>query len=160
MQVKNGGKHFWKQKFRAGNERLSMDSRGAQFFPFWEECGGKIFLLFPLVPIIFPICSHEVLQVPKLFTVAPHFYITCMLCPKFNSHVYKLKRWTIWSTFFSILQLAVQRGAFIGSAQCSPKKIGDGPINMTPSKKKKNSEPTHEVINMNHTMSPKFGPCH
>jgi hypothetical protein len=36
-----------------------------------------------------------------------------------------------------------------------PKKIGDGPINMAPSKKKKNSEPTHEVINMNHTMSPK-----
>jgi hypothetical protein len=40
----------------------------------------------------------------------------------------------------------------------APKKIGDGPINMAPSKKEKNSEPTHEVINMNHTMSPKILP--
>jgi len=32
-QVQNGGKHFWKQKFHAANERLRMDSWGAQFFP-------------------------------------------------------------------------------------------------------------------------------
>ncbi len=40
----------------------------------------------------------------------------------------------------------------LGSAQCS-KEIGDGPINVAPSKKTKNKkcEHTHELINMNHT---------
>jgi len=39
------------------------------------------------------------------------------------------------NTFVSILQLGVHRGASIGSDQSS-KKIGDGPINMTPSQNK------------------------
>jgi len=48
---------------------------------------------------------------PKLFPIAPLFY--CMIfCSNFNSHVYKLKRWAIGSTFVSIFQLGVQRGAF------------------------------------------------
>jgi len=44
----------------------------------------------------------------------------------------------------------------LGSAQCS-KTIGDGPINMAPSKKTKNKtkcEHTHELINMNHNTYP------
>jgi len=51
--------------------------------------------------------------IPIRFLIAPHFY-PIMVCPRFNSHVYKLKRWVIMSEFVSILQLAVQRGAFIG----------------------------------------------
>ncbi len=61
-----------------------------------------------------------------------------MVCTKFNSRVYKLKRCAIGSTFVSILQLAVQRGASIGECPMS-QKIGDGPINMAPSKKKNKS---------------------
>jgi hypothetical protein len=66
-----------------------------------------------------------------------------MLCPKFNFHVYKLKRWAIGELAW------VQRGE-LGDAQCS-KKIDDGPINMTLSKKK-GCEHTHEPINMNPTI--------
>ncbi len=41
--------------------------------------------------------------------------------------------------FISILQLGVQRGAFIVEFPQCPKKISDGPINMAPSREKKKS---------------------
>jgi hypothetical protein len=47
-QAKSGGKHFWKQKFHAANERLSMDSWGVQFFSFWKVKGEEFFRFFPL----------------------------------------------------------------------------------------------------------------
>jgi len=63
-----------------------------------------------------------------------------MVCPKFNSQVYKLRRWDIVSKFGSILQLNV------------PEKLPDGPMNMALFKEiKKNYEHTHGLINMNHT---------
>ncbi len=66
-----------------------------------------------------------------------------MLCPKFNSHVYKLKMWAI--------------GEHMGEKTCfnwampSSKNFDDGPFNMVPSKKK-HCEHTHELIDMNHTI--------
>jgi hypothetical protein len=60
--------------------------------------GGEregFFNFFPL----FPMCSHEILikfpQVsscsPKMFPIAPRFHFH-VVCPKFNSHGYKLKK--------------------------------------------------------------------
>jgi len=42
-----------------------------------------------------------------------------MVCPKFNSHVCKLKRWEHFCFYF--VQLGVQRGAFIGGVPNVPK---------------------------------------
>jgi hypothetical protein len=56
------------------------------FFVFLEA-GGRIFLLFSLVPIMLPMCSHEV---PKGFPPSvPNStsLLSYMVCPKFNSHV-------------------------------------------------------------------------
>ncbi len=93
---------------------------------------------FPLVPIMYPMCPCEFFQVPTLFPksfpIAPHFY--------------KLKRWAIGSTYVFIFQLGDQTGAFYWGVPSVLKKIGDGPINMTPFKKKttKMCEHTHELI--------------
>jgi hypothetical protein len=63
-----------------------------------------------------------------------------MVCPKLDSHLYKLKRWTKGCTLVPIWQLAAQRGDSIGEvAQCS-KKIdnwGVPPLSPPPKKKKK-----------------------
>ncbi len=82
-----------------------------------------------------------------------------MVRPKFNSHIYKLERWVGHKG--EHLSLFCNPGSeevlLLVSAQC-PKKIGDWPINATPSpkkekkKKKKKCEQTHEPINMNHNM--------
>jgi hypothetical protein len=53
-----------------------------------------------------------------------------MVCPKFNSHVYKQKRWAIGERAW------VQRGSPVGGCPMF-QKIDDGPINMAPSKKEK-----------------------
>jgi hypothetical protein len=65
--------------------RLSMHSRMIQFFSFRGGGGGQWFLFF------FP-CSHEVSKVfPDHSQFVPNS--TWVLSPKFNSPVYKLKRW-------------------------------------------------------------------
>ncbi len=98
-----------------------MDSSEVQFISFWEGGGGagggggeRILFLFPLVLIMFHMCSHDIPQVlnvfPKTFPIAPHFY-------------------PVWQSKEVLL---------LGSAQCS-KKIGDRPINIAPSKKRKES---------------------
>jgi hypothetical protein len=87
------------------------------------------FLGFSLVPNVFPSCSHGI---PKMFPIAPHIY-PIRFCPKFNSHVCKVKRWAIWaSTFVSILQLEVKRDCFDLGVPNVTKFFDDGPINMTP----------------------------
>jgi hypothetical protein len=56
-----------------------------------------------------------------------------MVCPKFNSHVYKLKRLAKGvvgkgSTFVSILLLGFKEVLLLGSAQCSKKSTMDQSI--------------------------------
>ncbi len=95
---------------------------GPVFF-FLERMRRNIFF-FSLVPIMFPMCSHEVLHcsqvVPQNVACSTSFWFH-MVCPKVKSLVYKVKRWPIGSTFFSILQLAVKRGASTGEYPMSQK---------------------------------------
>jgi hypothetical protein len=97
--------------------------------------GGRSFFSFlPCshhVPYVFPWGSSSSQVVPQNIPNNIRL-ISHMVCPKFNSHEYKVKRWAIGSTCVSILQLAVQRGASIGECPMSPKNIGDGPINKPP----------------------------
>jgi hypothetical protein len=75
--------------------------------------GGRNFFVFLVFCIILPIFYHEVPHnVPNSTSVLSH-----MICPKFNSHLYKFIRWAIGSTFIPILQLVVQIGFHLGSAQ-------------------------------------------
>jgi hypothetical protein len=96
--------------------------------------------LFSLVPIMFPMCSHEVPHcsqvVPQNLACSTSFWFH-MVCPKVKSLVYKVKRWPIGSLHL-VLFCSWQSKELLrlGSAQC-PKKIGDGPINMALPKNKK-----------------------
>jgi hypothetical protein len=93
-------------------------------------------------------CSQKVS--PKMF---PIWFYPIWFTHVYNSHVYKLKRWAIGSTYFSIWQLGVQRSASICAVPNLPKALVLGqPIWSLPKRKRK-SECTHKLINMNHTMS-------
>ncbi len=68
---------------------------GLMSSPVFFFLGGRNFYFFSLVPIMFPMCSHEVPQFPKLFpqnVLNSTSALSHMVCPKFNSHVYKLKK--------------------------------------------------------------------
>ncbi len=77
---------------------------------------------------------------PQTFTIAPHFFPKWLVCPKFISHVYKLKRWATGSTSVSIFRLAVQSGASIGECPMFQKN-GDGSL------RKKNRKSVSTPIN-------------
>jgi hypothetical protein len=129
---------------------LSMQSWGGQFFPCW----GRREVFFPPCSQCVPMGSPKFLSLfLKSFPKAPQFY-PIWFCWKFNSHVYKLKMWAQWSTFVSVFS---KQGSYemllLRRVPQWSKKIGDGPINMAPSKSKKERrcEHIHELINMNHT---------
>jgi hypothetical protein len=97
---------------------------------------GGIFTFFPL----FPICSHEVPQFPKLFPQnVPNSTsaLSHMVCPKFNSHVYKLKKLNLRMHICFYSAIGCPKRCIYWGIPNVPKKIGDGPINMAPSQKKK-----------------------
>jgi hypothetical protein len=87
---------FGNKSFMQPTRRLNIHSWGVQFFFFWG--GGWAGFFSPLVLNMFSWSSHGVPQGPKLFLgtfpIAFHFY-PHTVCPKFNSHVYKLKRQAI-----------------------------------------------------------------
>jgi hypothetical protein len=56
-----------------------------------------------------------------------------MVCPKFNSDVYKLKRWAVWSTFVSVLWLGPKELLQFGKCTILQKNWSC----MAPSKRKK-----------------------
>jgi hypothetical protein len=61
----------------------------------WRGVVGVFFLFFNLVPNMFSACSLQVPQVPTLFDQSvPNStsILSHMVCPKFSSHVYILKR--------------------------------------------------------------------
>ncbi len=83
-------------RVHAANGKAQHD--GPSFF-FGGEMGGKFFGFFFIVPNVFPTCSHHVpmgfLEFSscslKTFPIAPQF-LSHMICPKFNSHIHKLKK--------------------------------------------------------------------
>ncbi len=93
------------------------------FVPYiWHSLAGiaEGFLVFCLVPIIFPWDSHQVPQVLKLFpktfsitSIALQFY-PIWFCPQFNFHGYKLKRWAIRELICFYFVTRVQRCGSIG----------------------------------------------
>ncbi len=95
----------------------------SSFFLLGEGGRAVIFCFFP--------CSHEVSKVfPDHSQFVPNS--TWVLSPKFNSPVYKLKRWK-GAHLFLFCNRGPKRCFYWGHAQCS-KKIADGPINMAPLK--------------------------
>jgi hypothetical protein len=93
--------------------RFSMHSWGVQFFSLWGGVSqGAVFGFFCLVLNVFSSCSHGVPQlVPNSTTILSH-----MVCPKFNSYVYKLKRWPIGWRLCFYFGIGVWRGA--STAEC------------------------------------------
>jgi len=95
-----------------------------KFFSFFGGRGWVrgIFLFFCLVFNVFSSCSQRILKFPTCSQIHSWrysqytSYLSHMVCPKFNSHVYKLKRWTVGEhSCFDFAKLGVQRGASIGA---------------------------------------------
>jgi hypothetical protein len=138
---------WWQTVFEKAQHALMKDP----VFFFWGvERDTGIFLFFSLVPNVFisssqcvPRCVPQ--DVPNSTWVLSH-----MVCPKFNSPIYKLKRWNPGVHIcFYFASGSLKRCFYWGHAQCS-QKIADGPINMAPFKKRKKScECTHDC-NMVH----------
>jgi hypothetical protein len=61
----------------------------------------------------------------------PNMVLSHMVYPKFNSHVYNLKRLAVGCTSVSIWQLGVQRSVSTCGVH-NLQRIDDGPTNMAP----------------------------
>jgi hypothetical protein len=151
--VKNGDQQFWKEKFHAANGKAQHVLTNDQFFSFWR---GEAGIFFPLFPSAFP----------DMFPIAPGFY-HIWFAPKFNSpciwskmvksrgaHLFIVCNWG--SYLLTYLQFSVikwiQRGASIGDMPNVPKQLLMGQSTWLLFKKRKSCEPTHDLINMNHTI--------
>jgi len=119
---------FRNKSFMQPVRRLNMHPPQALFFPFWGVGwggGGVIFCISSL----FPICSHDV---PPICSCVPNStpILSHMVCPKFNSHVYKLKKaGSRGIHLFLFCNWGSEEVLSLGSVQCS-KKIADGPMIM------------------------------
>jgi hypothetical protein len=60
---------------------------------------------------MFPSSSQVI---PQYFCNSTSDYLSHMVCPKFKSHVYKLKRWVMGEHICFYFVTGVQRGASIG----------------------------------------------
>jgi hypothetical protein len=93
--------------------------------------GGGIRDFFVLF-LLFPSSSQCVPTVVPPRRSQQHLGFIPYSLPKFNSPVYKLKRWNPWVQIcFNFATGGPKRCFYWGHAQCS-KKIADGPINMAP----------------------------
>jgi hypothetical protein len=65
-----------------------------------------------------------------------------MVCPKFNSHVYKMKRWVIGEhiCFYVMTWGPKPKKCFYWKVPIVHNKISDGPMNVASSLPKKKSE--------------------
>jgi hypothetical protein len=123
-------------------------TRGSNFFFILRGVGGMEFFwgFFPL----FPMCSHHVtirLLLGSQMVPQDVPNSSSDLSPQFNSHV--LKRWDKGEHIcFYLFWAWSPKRCFYWGVHNVPKKIDDGPINMTPSKKKRRGggvECTHEL---------------
>jgi len=94
-----------KENFHGVNGKAQHALMNSPAFFFLRHGGrGKwIFKIFSLLPM----CSHHV---PNSTSILSH-----MVCPKFNSHVYKLKRWNLKEHMNFYFAAGVQRGDSIGA---------------------------------------------
>jgi hypothetical protein len=117
------------------NEKAQEALMRSPFFFFcWGRVGrgwiGKGIFVFFIVLNVFSSCSHGVSK--KVPQDVPNFTsdLSLMVCPKFNNHVNKLKRWAMGeSIIVSILQL--KRCFYLGVPNV-PNFFDDGPIHMAP----------------------------
>jgi hypothetical protein len=95
----NGNKLFWKEKLHVTNVKVQHALMNGPFFFLGGRGKGGFFLSFSLVPIVFPSCSHQALKgfpssqsVPECVPQDVPNRTWVLIGPKFNSHIYKLKR--------------------------------------------------------------------
>jgi hypothetical protein len=122
---------------------------------------------FPKLPIVVPqdipnntsILSHMVCpkfnsQVYQLKKWAKEEHVCFYLvCPKFNSQLHKLKKWANGEHICFYFVIMIQRGVFIGEGPMFQKQLMMGQsMCILKKRKEKRCECTHEQINMNHNM--------
>ncbi len=116
-------------------------------------------MFFFLVPNVSPTCSHHVVKRFPSFQCVPQHVpnstsvLLHMICPKFNSHVYKLKRYVVGKYICFSFATRDPKRCFHWGVINIPKKLLMGQSIWLLQKKKKSYGCSHELINMNHTMS-------
>jgi hypothetical protein len=76
-----------------------------------------------------------------------------MVCPKFYSQVYKLKKWAKGEHICFYFVIKIQRGVFIGEGPMFQKQLVMGQsMCLLKKEKEKRCECTNEQINMNHNV--------
>jgi hypothetical protein len=133
---------------------------GPNFFLFGGAEGGGFFFgwLFSLilnVPNMFPAGSPSSQVVPEFIPYSTSI-LSHMVCPKFNPHVYKLKRSAIGEYICLNFEIGSPKKCFHWGVLNVPNFLLMGQwIWLFPKKNKKTKnksyEHTHELINMNHT---------
>ncbi len=135
-----------------------LEATGRQYssFKLQQACEGTLNLILSQFKQEFHLSKNWSLrQVMQPWKGLPLTFFLLNMVPKFNSPVSKLKRWNpeVHICFYFPTG-GPKRCLYWGHAQCS-KRIADGPItNVAPLTKRKSCECIHDLINMNHTMSP------
>jgi hypothetical protein len=91
-KAKNGDQQFWKEKFHAANEEAQLALMNGPGFSFLKGGGGDGFFVFSLVPNLSPSGSQSVLKCVPQDVPNSTWVLFHMVCSKFNSLVYKVKR--------------------------------------------------------------------
>jgi hypothetical protein len=99
-------------------------------------------------------CSHHIpfissQIVPQDITNSTSV-LSYKVCPKFNSHVYKLKSYVVGEHICSYFVTGVQKVLLLRSTQYSQKKLVMGQSTWLVQNKEQKCECTHELINMNY----------
>ncbi len=135
-----------------------LEATGRQYssFKLQQACEGTLNLILSQFKQEFHLSKNWSLrQVMQPWKGLPLTFFLLNMVPKFNSPVSKLKRWNpeVHICFYFPTG-GPKRCLYWGHAQCS-KRIADGSIiNVAPLTKRKSCECIHDLINMNHTMSP------
>ncbi len=103
---------------------------------------------------LFFLCSHVVLEVPQDVPNST-LNLPCMVCSKFNSHVYKLKRWATWEHIYFYFATWSWKRCFYWEVPNVTKNWWCTNQYGFLKKIKIKFEHIHELINTNHIMSPK-----
>jgi hypothetical protein len=121
-----------------------------------------VFCFSFFVPNVFPTCSQNVPKCfpnvfPKMFPIAPQFYPIrdAQSSTHLNINYYPGVR-----ICFCFATWGPKRCFYWGHAQCSQKICRCANQYGSFFLKRKSCERIHDLINMNHTLSPIFCPCH
>ncbi len=81
----------------------------SNYFLFEKAKGRRIFCFFFVLNFVFLSCSQNVFKYIPQDVPNSTLVLSYIICPKFNSHVYKLKRWAMGEYFCFYFAIGVPK---------------------------------------------------